>query len=211
MNERDVVVMGGGGHAKVLIDVLRRRGIAIADILDADEMKTGSTVLGIKVSGTDRMLDAYAAGHVWLVNGVGSVTRPDARAALYERLVGRGYEFLTVTHPSAVIADDVGLAAGVQIMASAVIQPGTEIGRNTIINTSASVDHDCRIGAHAHIAPGVVMCGNVVVGEGSHIGSGAIIVQGVTVGAGCMVKAGALVAANVPDGAVLHSRAIAKP
>ncbi len=90
--------------------------------------------------------------------------------------------FETVIHPSAVIAPEVHIDDGVQVMAGAIVQPGSWLGENVIINTGARVDHDCTIDAHAHVAPGVTLSGNVHVGNGAHIGAGATVIQGIKVG-----------------------------
>jgi UDP-perosamine 4-acetyltransferase len=90
------------------------------------------------------------------------------------------------------------LGEGVQIMAGTVVQPGSKIGDNTILNTRSSVDHDCEIGAHVHIAPGVTLSGGVRVHDDAHIGAGAVLIQGVEVGASSLVAAGSVVIHAVP-------------
>jgi UDP-perosamine 4-acetyltransferase len=127
------------------------------------------------------------------VNGLGSVESTAKRAALFQRFKGKGYRFATVVHPSAVVAGDVVLEEGVQVMAGAVIQPGTRVGENTIVNTGAIVDHDCALASHVHVAPGAVLSGGVSIGEGTHVGTGAKIIQGVRVGSHSLVAAGAVV------------------
>lgn len=125
-----------------------------------------------------------------LVNGIGSVGNPENRREIFKRFKQAGCSFLTVIHPSAVVARDVTFGEGVQIMAGAVIQTGSVLGNNVIINTCASVDHDCRIEDHVHIAPGAVLSGNVTVGENAHVGTGASVVQGIYIPAGTLVKSG---------------------
>lgn len=194
-----VLIVGGGGHAKVLIEALHLRSVTILGILDADPALVGQKILGIPVIGGDEKATEYPFNDVRLVNGMGSVDVPDKRIGLFEKFKNQGFSFATVIHPSAVIASDVKLGEGTQIMAGAVIQPGSRIGRNVIINTRASIDHDCQIGDHVHVAPGATLSGGVSVGSKTHIGTGATVIQGIRIGSGSIVGAGALVLKNVPD------------
>lgn len=195
-----VIVLGRGGHAKVLIEALLANDAVIAGIVDRDPALHGETILGVPVIGGDEIVGEYPCDAVQLVNGIGSVKAPQLRTAIFGKFSALGYTFARVVHPSAVVASDVQLDEGAQVMAGAVIQPGSRIGCNVIINTRASVDHDCVIHDHAHIAPGVTLSGGVSVGAGSHVGTGATVIQGVTIGAGSTVGAGALVLKDVSEG-----------
>jgi UDP-perosamine 4-acetyltransferase len=196
-----VIVLGAGGHAKVLIDALRLRGCEILGIADADAGKHGAHHAGCRILGGDDAVLQHDPARIRLVNGVGSTGDTQARRRLFDEFSRRGYAFQSVTHPSAVIAADAVLEEGAQLMAGAIIQPGSRVGMNTIINTAASVDHDCTVGAHVHLAPGAVLSGNVRVGDGTHIGTGACVIQGVAIGENCVIGAGAVVLADVPAGA----------
>jgi len=195
-----VIILGGGGHAKVLIETLRASGVTMLGITDADRTKQGHAVTGVTVLGDDSVIAQYGTDEVLLVNGIGSVGVPHARRAVFDAFKAKGYSFASVIHPSAVIAADVALAEGAQVMAGAVIQPCCSIGRNSIVNTCAVVDHDCVVGDHVHLSPGAVVAGSVRIGSGTHVGAGATVIQGIAVGSGCLVAAGAVVVADVPDG-----------
>lgn len=194
-----VIVIGAGGHAKVVLDVLLLRGQRVIGLLDADPKKKGQEVFGVPVLGGDDVLTSYTPSEVSLVLGVGSSRGAERRRALYESLRQRGYRFLSLAHPSAIIARMVEIGDGSIVMAGAVVQPGCRIGANCIVNTGARVDHDCQIGDHVHVAPGAILCGDVCVGADSHVGAGATIIQGVKVGSSALVAAGALVIDNIPD------------
>lgn len=194
-----VIVLGAGGHAKVLIEALLNNGAVIAGIVDPNPVLLGTEILGVQVIGGDEVVAGYPPTDVLLVNGVGSIGRPEVRTLVFERFISQGYRFATVVHSSAVVASDVMLGEGAQVMAGVVIQPGTRIGCNAIINTRASVDHDCRVEDHSHLAPGVTLSGNVAVGAWTHVGTGATVIQGISIGANCLVGAGALVIRVVPD------------
>jgi len=195
-----VIILGAGGHAKVLIDVLHASRAVIAGIVDSEPALAGSSLLSVPVLGNDDILTDFSPSEVQLVNALGSVGLPTKRRQLFERFKGMGYFFATVVHPSAVVALDVELGEGTQIMAGAVVQPGCRIGINSIINTRVSVDHDCIIGDHVHIAPGVTLSGGVKVGAGSHIGTGVTVIHGISIGIGCLLSAGSVVIRDVIEG-----------
>jgi UDP-perosamine 4-acetyltransferase len=193
---RAVLIIGAGGHGKVVADALLALGCEILGFADVDRQRWGERVLGKAVLGGDDVLDGRDPASVWLANGVGSTGSTDVRRDLYSRLRGRGYSFATIVHPRATVAGSASLGMGAQIMAGAVVQADARIGDNVIVNTGALIDHDCKIGAHTHIAPGCVLSGMTVVGDECHIGVGAVIRQGVTLGARTVVGAGAVVVAD---------------
>jgi len=199
-----VLIIGGGGHAKVLIDSLRLCSVPILGIIDADPSKAGGECSGIRIIGGDESIKSYDPRTVQLVNAVGSVRQPKVRTAIYQKFKVMGFTFSRVIHPSAIVASDCFLGEGVQIMAGVVIQPGVTIGNNALVNTRATIDHDCRIGDHAHISPGVTLSGGVIVGNGVHIGAGATVIQGVTIGAQSVIGAGSMVIDNIPGNVMAY-------
>jgi sugar O-acyltransferase (sialic acid O-acetyltransferase NeuD family) len=202
-----VIVLCAGGHARVIIDAISRMGLRMLGVVDTDPVLKGMNILGLSVLGQEDVLDSYSPGEVWIANGLGGIKSMEPRQKLFEKLKGMGYQFVSVLHPSAVIAENVVLSEGVQIMAGVVIQTGTNVGEDTIINTKASVDHDCRIGKHVHIAPGVTVCGGVTIGENTYIGSGSTIIQGVNIAKDLFVKAGSLVTKNIDNNIVKKGNA----
>lgn len=198
-----VILIGAGGHAKVLIEALRLANIPIVGIVDAQPDLRGTSILGVPVVGGDDVIDRHSPEQVMLVNAIGSIRQPERRVSLFETYHRKGYRFQSVVHPSAVISLETLLGEGAQVMAGVIIQPGVRVCRNTIVNTRTSIDHDCIICDHAHLAPGVTLSGGVTVGRGSHIGAGATVIQGITIGSGSMVGAGAVVIRDVPDGATV--------
>lgn len=198
--QRPIIVLGAGGHAKVVIDTLLALGREIAGIADPDPETHGKDVLGVSVLGGEEAVEARAAGDISLANGVGSTGDAGRRKDVFERFRDKGYEFVSVVHPSAVVAAGVSPGHGAQIMAGAIIQPDCRIGENTVINTGAQVDHDCIIGDHVHVAPGAVLGGTVIVGAETHIGAGATVIQNTAIGDRCLVAAGAVVTEDLADG-----------
>jgi len=195
---RDTILIGGGGHAHVVADVLAALGRPVRGFV----APTCKTVLnGIDWLGSDTVLDEVAPGSADMALGVGSTGDSSLRRGLYEKLKGSGHGLPPLVHPSANLASDVRLGDAAQVMLAAAIQAGVAVGANAIINTGAIVDHDCRIGDHVHVAPGAVLCGNVTVGDSAHVGAGARVIQGLTIGAGALIAAGAVVVADVAAGA----------
>jgi UDP-perosamine 4-acetyltransferase len=197
---KPVIIIGGGGHARVLISTLKTLRREIIGILHPDLTMAGQLIEGIPVLGDDDKVLEYPTDEIELVNGIGSVSSTEKRKSIYTSFKHNGYSFARVIHPAATIAGDVRLMEGVQIMAGAVLQTGCDIGENAIINTGAVIDHDCTIGEHAHIAPGAVLSGGVSIGAMGHIGTAAIVIQGITIGEKTVVGAGSVVVHDIPAG-----------
>lgn len=193
------VILGAGGHGRVLMAAIRRMGGRLAGLIDPG-MAPGTLVLGVPVLGDDAWLAGADPAEIHLANGLGLAGWPTARQTVFETWSGRGFRFPVIVDPSAVVAEQAVLGEGCQILPGVIIQPGAAIGRDTIINTRAVIEHDCRIGAHSHIAPGAVLCGNVQVGSRAHVGAAAVIRQGLRVGDDAMVGIGAAVVKDVGDG-----------
>lgn len=193
MNKRSYVLIGSGGHARVVAEVLRKLGQEIAFATSINEEDHGGTIDGIPIVGDDSLVELHDPGDIELVLGVGAPKSGSIRRDIWRRFDVQGYCAATVIDPSAIIARDTVVGAGAQIMAGAIIQPGCRIGAGTIVNTGAVVDHDSTIGSFAHIAPGTTLCGNVVVGDNTLVGAGSTIVPGSTVADNCMIPAGTVV------------------
>lgn len=198
--QKPVILLGAGGHARVLIDMLRINSFDLLGIIAPEPIAIGSA----PYLGDDRKVLSYSPDSVQLVNGLGSAGSTQRRKEVFEFFIGYGYNFATLIHPSAVIASDVRLGSGAQIMAGSVIQTCTTIGANTIVNTRSSVDHDCIIGNHVHISPGVTLCGNVTIYSEVHIGAGSTIIQGRTVQQKSVVGAGSVVLSNIREGSTVY-------
>jgi len=194
-----VVLLGAGGHARVVLDVLRLRGHQVIGVC-APELPAGSQWQGLSALGDDAALEALDPAEIWLVNGIGSIPGSMARWRVQEGCSARGYRWLALDHPSSVRAADVSLAEGVQLMAGAVIQPGCRLDAGVVVNTRATVEHDCQLDEHVFVGPGAVLCGDVKAGRGVFIGAGAIILPGIHLGEGAIIGAGAIVTRSVEAG-----------
>jgi sugar O-acyltransferase (sialic acid O-acetyltransferase NeuD family) len=193
-----IIVIGGGGHARTLIDILD--GQTITGITELNQLDHQASIKGIPVIGDDQVILRFKSTDVSLANGIGTTTTTSKRKQQFDWFKARGYSFIQVIHSSSIVAKDAALAEGVQLLAGSIIQPGCVIGLNTLVNTRASVDHDCKVGDHVHLAPGVILCGDVTVGDSTLIGAGSTILPGLRIGSHCLIGAGSVVTRNVPDG-----------
>ena len=200
---KPVIVIGGGDHAKVLLDILLGQDIPVAGIVDTG-LPAGSEVYGVPVIGGDEAVLHHAPDEVKLVNGIGSTGSTALRTKVYDRFKMQGYSFAMVIHPSAIISGRARLCEGVQVLAGAVINTDAVIGADSIVNTNASVDHGCTIGENVHIAPGCTLSGCVAVGSGTHIGTGSSVIQGITIGSNVLIGAGSVVLDDIEDNAKVY-------
>lgn len=192
------ILLGAGGHAKVLLAQAKARALPIKGVCAPEfTIHQPPSWQGIAVLGDDDALKRFSPTDIRLINGIGQTPGNDARRHIYTTLKQAGFHFPTLTHPFTWVAPDARLADGVQIMAGVIIQHGCQIAENSIINTRASIDHDAHIGTHVHIAPGALLCGDVTVDDGAFIGAGATIGPGVHIGKSAIVGAGVTVLYNV--------------
>lgn len=195
-----VLILGAGGHAQVVADILLRArevGQKIAPIgyLDDDTGLHGKMLLDLPVLGDISLLGRIPHGAVVIAIGNNQVRR-----RLAEHFFLAGETFIIARHPASVTAPDVRIGPGTMICAGAIVNTGSVIGAHVILNTGCTVDHHSVVGDYVHIAPGVHMGGEVVIEEGALIGIGATIAPRLSVGAWATVGAGAVVTKPVPPG-----------
>jgi sugar O-acyltransferase (sialic acid O-acetyltransferase NeuD family) len=207
VTRRPLVVVGGGEHARVVVDAARASGDwEVVGIVDADPVERTRSLLGVDHLGDDA---AYLASVVSvppdrraaLVLGIGSIGIPVARraaAARYE-VAGAG-SWATVVHPSAWVSTTAVLGPGVVVLAGAVVNAGAVIEAQAIVNSGAVVEHDAVVGAFAHVGPGAIVGGGARLGAGAIAGMGCLIRDHVTVGPEAVLGMGAAVTADVPAG-----------
>lgn len=202
---RRVVIVGSGGHARVVVDILEREGASeIAGFLDSIA-QAGSKRHGYQVVGRPEDIAglveqfAIAAGFVAIGdNWTRGLITEAIKAAV------PGLPLVAAVHPSAVIGRDVEVGAGSAAMAGAVINPGSRIGFGSVINTQASVDHDCSLGSFASIAPGATLSGGVHVGAYAVVGPGACVLETVRIGEHAVIGAGSVVTRDVPPRVIAY-------
>ncbi len=202
MSKKKIVLIGGGGHCKVVISILKKLdNFEIEGIVD--NYKAGSLISGIKIIGTDNDLkDIHKSGINYALITVGSVRDNIKRYRLFNMAREIGYKFPSIISPEAIVDEIVRIDEGTVIMPGSIINIDSSIGKNCIINTGAIIEHDCKIGNHCHIAPGVHISGAVNISELSFIGIGATIIQGIKIGKNVTVGAGSVVIKDIPDNVI---------
>ena len=194
-----LVIYGGGGHGKELIELVRASGrYRLAGIID-DGLKVGSRVLGAEVLGDHHCLEGLRERDIQLVvNAVGGIGDLATRIDVFRRIAEAGLVSPALVHPAAVVEQSARLAEGVQVLPQAYVGSEASLGFGVIINTGAIVSHDCVIGDYAGISPGALLAGEVQVGEGVQIGMGVTINIGVRIGPGALIGNSAIVKRDVP-------------
>ncbi len=195
-----LVILGAGGHAKVVADAARLAGWIVAGFVDERRPER----IG------ERFADAHLLSPQVLDNSDAEIAVAvaigdcGARFAAARRLAARGFLLPAVVHPRAIVAASASIGPGCQLLAGAIINPEAKLGLAVLVNTAATVDHDCVIGDGVHLAPGVHLAGNVSVGDGSLVGIGTVVKPGVRIGRNCTIGAGSVVLHDVPDGATVY-------
>jgi acetyltransferase EpsM len=204
-----VILYGGGGHGKQIIDLLRStHTLELIGILD-DEKEAGTLVLDIPVlGGVELLYELSMRGIRQAVNGIGGIVDPSPRKVAFDRLRSAGFTCPPIVHPSAVVEPSARIREGAQVFALAYVGSESEVGFGCLVNYGAILSHDCILGERVNVSPGAMLAGNVRVGEGARIGMGVTINIGLTIGSGALVGNGATVKADVPAGAVVHAGAI---
>lgn len=205
---RKVAIIGAGGHAKVLIDIIEKGADArVVGLIDLPQ-NVGQSVLGHPIIGTDQDIPHLVqSGQIeTLLIGVGDNTR---RREIFETITSLLPDavFDTAVHPAANIGMAVEIGAGSVFMAGATVNPNCRIATHCVINTNASLDHDSTLGDFASLAPNSATGGNVHIGPSACVGMGASVVQGVSIGEAATVGAGSVVLKDV----AAHSTVIGSP
>lgn len=195
----DVVIIGAGGHGKVVLDILRAMDQhRISGFLDADTNLIGTEVGGVKVLGPINLLLKLRQQKI---RGAIVAIGDNRVRASYARLVQEAkLDLINVIHPAATVSPSAVLGKNLVIAAGAVISTEAKIADSVIANTGCVIDHECEIGEASHICPGVLLAGRVRVGTQAFIGLGARILPCLAVGDHAVVGAGATVLEDVASG-----------
>ena len=204
-----IIVYGGGGHGKSLIELLRSLGTyRILGVVD-DGLATGGLVLGLPVlGGAEALPGVYAQGVRQAVNAVGGIGDVSVRIKVFQKLAQAGFVCPAVAHPSAVIEPSAAVSAGAQIFPHAYVGSEVRLGYGVIVNTGAIVSHDCILSDYTNISPGAMLAGDVRTGSSVLVGMGVTVNLGVKIGAGARVGNGATVKSDVPEKGVVRAGSI---
>lgn len=195
MIDKKIILVGGGGHCKSVIDVAESVGYSIVGILDMPEM-VGTNVLGYPVIGTDDNIPDYVEEAQFVVT-VGHIKDPSLRIKLHERINNAGGQLATLIASTAHVSRFASVGEGSVIMHQALVNADAHIGKGCIINTFANIEHDAVIGDYCHISTGTMVNGNCTVGEGVFLGSQSVLVNGIRIADRCVFAAGSMVRKNI--------------
>jgi len=190
---KDIILIGGGGHCKAVIDVIEQEGrFKIIGIVDNSEL-LDKNVLGYPAIGNDSELKNLVKGCKNAIITIGQISSPSKRISLFDKILKLGFTLPSVVSPRAYVSKHANIGKGSVIMHDAVINAGAIVGDNCIINTNALVEHESVIGHHCHISTNAVINGGVVLGNGSFIGSGAVTKENIRIDSNFFAKAGSVV------------------
>jgi acetyltransferase EpsM len=208
-NPRALVVYGGGGHGKSLIDLVLALGTYdLVGVID-DGLGVGSDVAGLAVlGGSEKLAELAENGVRQAVNAVGGIGDIHSRMRVFDTLTSAGFVCPTVAHPRAYVEPSARLAGGVQVFPHSYVGSEASVGFGAIINTGAVVSHDCAVGDYANISPGALLAGGVSIGEGALVGMGVTINLNVTVGPEARIGNSAVVKSDVPARGVVRAGSV---
>ena len=197
MNQKNLILIGGGGHCKSVIDVAESAGYNILGVLDMPE-EVGKSVLDYKVIGTDDDIPQYADKAEFIIT-VGFIKNPTIRVRIYNKVKEAGGKLATIVASTAHVSRYATLGEGTVVMHQAVVNAGAQVGANCIINTFCNIEHDAVIGDQCHISTGTMVNGDCKVGERVFIGSQSVLANGITVGDDIVIGAGSVVRKSISE------------
>lgn len=203
--ENTIVLIGGGGHCKSVIDTILRSRLFNEILITDKSVPFGTKILEGKVIGTDEMLEGLLHQNIRSAFiTIGSIKSTILRRKAAEYATEMGFSFPTIIDSSATVSMDVNVGEGVYIGKNAMVNAECIIDNMAIVNTGAIIEHDCHIGNYTHIAVGAVLCGGVVVGNDSFIGANSTVIQEIKIGRNCIIGAGSTVLKDVPDNMTVY-------
>lgn len=198
-----ILLLGGGGHCKAVIDVLELAEINIAGIVHGSDAPL-KPVLGYPALGHDQDLGHLRALFQSAMVTVGQIKTPQVRSKLFEMLLRYSFKIPVIISPLAHLSPHSSVGSGSIVMHHALINAETLIGMNCIINSKALIEHECYIGNHCHIAVGALLCGGVTIEAGTFIGAGSRIKENIHIGNNCIIGMGSIIRDDVPNNSVIN-------
>ncbi|HUV15921.1 MAG TPA: NeuD/PglB/VioB family sugar acetyltransferase [Pelolinea sp.] len=207
-----VIIYGGGGLSKMIIEAVRVQGVyQIVGVID-DNLKKGDEIIGSPVlGGADVLGDLFNQGIRTAVNSVGGIGDYKVRLEVFQKLAKAGFISPVIVHPTAHVDPSARLDAGVLVLAQSYISGNAKIGMGTLINNSVVISHDCILGVCTNFSPGAMIAGDATVGDFTQVGMNATINIGLHVGTECLIGNGATVKKDVPDGTRIYAGQIWPP
>lgn len=195
---KSVVVVGAGGHSRVVCPLIKLLGHHVTYLLDDNEKLHGKQVHGLLVKGNTDDLKNETDAFIAIGNNA-------IRKKIVESVDKKNYP--SFIHPDALISSEAEIGEGTVIMAGAIIQPGSKIGDHVIVNSGVVIDHDCTLENYTQIAPSATLAGSCTLKEGAFMGVNACVIEGLTLGEWSVVGAAAAVISDIPE----HCTAVGVP
>lgn len=192
---RPLILVGGGGHCKSVIDAAESAGFTIRGILDIPEL-VGYKILNYHVIGTDNDISNYVDNNDFVVT-LGFIKDPSVRIRLHERIERLGGRFATIIASSAHVSRYAEIDVDTVILHQVSVNAGAKIGKGCIINTFANIEHDVVIEDYCHISTGAMVNGDCKVGEATFLGSQSVVINGTSIIGGCIIAAGSVVQKDI--------------
>jgi acetyltransferase EpsM len=208
-NASSLVVFGGGGQGKCVIDMIRAAGVYHAAGIIDDGIPAGTEIMGVPVLGGAALLpELNQRGLRLAVNAIGGIGNVALRVKIFHILADAGFTCPTLVHSTACVEPSAVLDGGVQVLAKSYVSSAARIGYGTLINAGVIVSHDCVVGQCVNLSPGAALAGGVRVEDFAQIGMNATVNVNVTIGGGARVGNGATVKADVPPGGRVYAGTI---
>lgn len=195
--KKPLVLVGGGGHCKSVIEAAESAGYSILGVLDMPE-EVGKTILSTKVIGTDDDIPAYVDKAEFVIT-VGFIKNPTTRIKLYDKVKEAGGKLATVIASTARVSKYAEVGEGTVVLHQAFVNADAKVGCNVILNNFVNIEHDAVIGDQCHISTGAMVNGECIVGERCFIGSQSVLANCITVGDDIIVGAGSFVRKSISD------------
>lgn len=203
-DKKPLVLIGGGGHASVLLDILLKQKRKVIAVVSPNNVLQRNIFSGLRHLKRDSDINAFGIDEILLVNGIGLTPGSDLRRKITESYKKLGFKFDTVIADSAEISKYAEIGEGAQILHNSTIQAGVEVGMQCIINSCALVEHDCRIEDFCHVAPNSTLCGQVSIAKDCFIGAGAVVVPSINIGRYAVIGAGVVVNRDVEGATIIY-------
>ena len=194
---KPLILIGGGGHCKSVIEAAESAGYQILGVLDMPE-EVGKDILSTKVIGTDDDIPSYVDKAEFVIT-VGFIKNPAIRIKLYNKVKEVGGKFATIVASTAHVSKYATIGEGTVVMHQAFVNAGAKVGHNVILNTFSNIEHDAVIGDQCHISTGTMVNGDCKVGDNCFIGSQSVLANGISVGDDIVVGAGSLVRKSIKE------------
>ena len=194
---KPLILLGGGGHCKSVIEVAESAGYSIIGVFDKPE-DVGKRILSTKVIGTDDDIPFYVDKAEFVIT-VGFIKNPATRIKLFNLIKNLGGHLASVIASTAYVSKYASVGEGTVVMHHAFVNAGARVGDNVILNTYANIEHDAVIGSQCHISTGAIVNGDCLIGNNVFIGSQSVVANGISIGDDIIIGAGSFIRKSIEE------------